>query len=462
MTADRQDGRKTAHLIEWALFLAVVGGFIRMAWMTIDKGYFPQPFFWDSDDTWRDWFSTSVWAHETGAYDSWLTVYPPLSFVILKLFSNPACYDLAWDKEARICDWVGVGAIHLIFIFNIFLTAWVFMKVDRKTALQRSVALSAGMPMLFGLERGNLIMLCYTFVLLGFGPLVKSARLRWLCVGLAVNLKIYLISGIFVQLLRRKWLGFEGMILSVIFVYLVSYFLFGDGTPIQIFNNLVNFAGGTSFTPNQILEIWYPNTYNALYYVLADSPAPLSMFVDSRVIDTAVFVVPLAVRSGQVIIILAAIATWLRPEAVPPYRVTFLGIALAMITTETSAYTQPLLIFFVFLESWKGWARPAAITACYILCIPGEILLSSATPTIQYSFIGGRYVVFEQGLALGMFLRPFLLLFCTYMLGLYTIWEVFRDVRRQGWKDRWRFRNDWPLLPRIVRPRPPAVTADPG
>lgn len=444
--------------VEWLFFAAIVAGFLYSAVLYVNTGYLNQPFFWDSDDTWRDWFSTSVWAHETGAYDSWLTVYPPLSFVLLKLLSDPTCYDLAWDKQARICDWVGIGAIHAIYLLNIFLTAKVFLRLDRRTAVQRSFALTAGMPMLFGLERGNLIMLCFTMVLLGYGPLVKSARLRWLCVGLAVNLKVYLIAGVFTQLLRRRWIAFEGMIYSVVVVYVVSFCLFGDGTPVQIVNNLVNFASGTSFTPNQVLEIWYPNTYNALYFVVADSPAPLSMFLDSRQIDLIIWIIPTMVRSGQLAIVCAAIAIWLRPEAVPPFRATFLGVAIAMITTETSAYTQPILIFFVFLESWRGWLRPIAISACYILCIPGDIPIGPPTLTFQYSFLSGRYVIFEQGLALGMFLRPFLLLICAYTLSALTIVEVFNDIHQQGWSHRWRFRRDAPILPRVVRPSAPLAS----
>src|SRR5205085_286297 len=103
----------------------------------------------------------------------------------------------------------------------------------------------------------------------GYGPLVRSARLRWILIGLAVNFKIYLVAGVFVHLLKRRWLWVQGVVLATVGIYLVSYLIMGEGTPIEIFDNLVNF--GTGIKPNQILDFWYSNTYNALQYVIVES-----------------------------------------------------------------------------------------------------------------------------------------------------------------------------------------------
>lgn len=445
--------RRKGEWIEWVMALAVLAGFIYMAVLTVQNGYFPQPFFWDADDTYRDWFSTAIWAYDPGAYDTWLTVYPPLSFVVLKVFSLSSCYEFAFDKTARACDWVGIVTIHLLYVVNAVLISKTMMKIDRQTALPRSFALVAGMPMIFGLERGNLILLCFTCVLLGFGPLVKSARWRWLNVGIAVNLKIYLIAGIFIHLVRRRWRWFEGTLIATVVVYLLSFGLYGAGTPGEIYANLVNYATGT--TPNNVLDIWYPNTFVPLHYVLAESDAPVTLFVSSDLIKLILFLIPLFTYTAQATIVAAAAATWLRPEVVPPFRLTFFAFALAMITSEASAYTQPILFLFVFMERWSGWARPAAIVCCYVLCIPGEIWLGAPAPTLQYSYISGRYVFYEAGLSLGMFLKPLLLMMPAYFLGIMTIRDVWRDIRFQGWKDRWRFRGDLPLLPGVARPQRP-------
>jgi len=443
--------RSNLQWLEWLLMIAVAAGFVRMAYLTVKLGYLPQPFFFDTDDTWRDWFSTAVYAHEGGAYDSWLSIYPPLSFVILKIVGLPRCYEFAFDKPARQCDWVGVGAIHLIYIINIILAARFFLKLDRRTALQRSFSLLVGMPMLFGLERGNLALLCFTFLLLGFGPLVKSARLRWIFVGLAINLKVYLICGVIAQLLRRRWLWLEGVLIATLGIYLITFAIYGAGTPKEIYDNIVNWSSGS--TPNNPLDIWYPNTYIPLEYVLSKSTAPINYLLDSRVINFALTAIPIATHSAQAIILLASVAAWLRPEVVPVSRLTYFGLAFAMIASETSTYTQPFLFLFIFMESWKGWARPLAIAVCYILCIPGDIIIGQPAPVFEFSYIAGHYVTAEYGLSVGMLLKPFLLLVPAYSLGMLTIFDVWKDVRGQGWRDRLRFRRDRPLLPGIIAPQ---------
>ncbi len=442
--------RQGGLIIEYGFALAVLLGGLRMAWLTIRDGYFPQPFFFDTDDTWRDWFSVAVWAHETGAYDSWLSIYPPLSFAFLKIVGVPGCYEYAPVTTVRDCDWIGVVALHAIFVVNIFLTARTFLKIDRRTALPRSFSLCASMPMLFGLERGNLVLLCFTFLILGFGPLVKSGRMRWIYVALAVNLKIYLIAAVATQLLRRRWLWVEGVTIAIAVIWLISYMIYGAGTPLEVYSNIVGWAGGS--TPGSVLDIWYPNTYLPLRYVLNESNAPINYVLDSKVIDAAILFMPLTTHSAQAAIVLAAAITWLRPEVVPPYRLAFFGVALAMITSETSTYTQPIMFFFVFMEPWRGPGRIMAIIVCYLLCIPGDILISDKTAVISFSFIGNRYVVAEYGIALGMLLRPFLFMLPAYFLSAVTIRDVWVDVRQQGWSTRWRFRSDLPLLPGVLRP----------
>lgn len=438
--------------IEKALALAVLLGGIVVLVQSFWYSYLPPPFFWDANDTWRDWFSPVVWSHQRGAYNTWLSIYPPLSFVLFKIFSTQSCYPDFDINLVRYCDWVGIVTLHGLYVGNIFLTSWVMLRLDRRTALPRAFALCAGMPMLFGLERGNIVLLCYTFILLAFGPLVKRAWARWLFVGLAVNLKVYLIAGVLAQLLRRRWLWFEGSVLAVIVVWLLSYAIFGAGSPIEVYANITNWAsqgGSPSFQ-----GVWYPNTFVPLRNVLVDPGTPLYVVMGSRQIELLATLVTGVVRLGQGLIALAAVATWLRPEAVTRHRVTFLGIAMAMITSETSPYTQPMLLFFVFNERWTGVLRPMALVCAYLLCVPGDIAFGGVAYTPQYSFLFQRYALTEQSLGLSMFARPMLLLLLTYFLSLHTILTVWRDLRGQGWAERWRLRRDAPLLPLVRKPRP--------
>lgn len=422
---------EAAHFVwlEWVLGGAVLVLGLLLAYSTYVNGYFPQPFFYDANDTWGDWFATAVWSRERGAYSIWLSIYPPLSFVILKFLSLPYCYAYADMHVARSCDWLGVATIHGLYVLNIFLTSKVFLKLDRATALPRAFALNAGMPMLFGLERGNLVLLCFTCVVLGWGPLLKSARLRWLFVGLGVNLKVYLVAGVAALLLRRRWLWVEGCAASIVLVWVASYAILGEGTPFEVYRNIVNWA--TNASPSALTDFWYSNTYVPLRYLLTESNAPVNLFLSSQQIEAAVLAIDVSVRLTQGLILIAAAATWLRPEVVSPHRAVFLGLALAMVTSETSPYTQPILFFFVFMERWQGWLRPLAISVCYLLCLPGEIRIGGDLNLIQYSFISGKYVVTSQGLGLSMLIRPLIFMLPAIFLALHTIVEVVRHYEKE-------------------------------
>ena len=116
------------------------------------------------------------------------------------------------------------------------------------------------------------------------------------------------------------------------------------------------------------------------------------------------------------------------------------------------------MFFFAFLERWRGWRKPTAIVLTYLVSLPGDITLGGGLWFLQFSYTADRYVIVERGLGIGMFLRPLGLILITSLFALDTIALVVRDVRRDGWQGRWRFRNDAPILPRVLRPRPPTRT----
>lgn len=444
--------RSASLWVEYIFSFAIIVLIARAIWHLSTYGYLPQPFFYEPSDTFMDWFNTAYWAQDQGAYDSWRTIYPPLSFIILRGLSIGSCYQGAEGVAARDCDWLALVALHAIFLLNIILIAWAFIKIDRKTALPRTIALAVGMPMLFALERGNIVILCFSFVLLAFGPLVRAARLRWLFAGLAVNLKVYVIGAIVAQLLRRRWLWAEGAMLATVGVYILTFGILGAGTPHELYSNLNDYA--TGYVAAQVLDVWYSITYQPLISLLGGETFPVTGVVGSRVSEVGLVVLPAFVLAGQAALVFAAFATWLRPEVVPTFRVAAIGIVFALITSEAGGHSQIMVILFVFMERWHGVARPFAIICCYILCLPGDIPTGMIPPVFAESYLGGRPVEMHINVALGMFLRPGLLIAIAIALSATTLHDVWQDVRDQRWRDRWRFRRDVPLLPGVARPTP--------
>lgn len=78
---------------EMLFALAILGLLVRVAYLFDQNGYLPQPFFYEPSDTFMDWFNTAYWARDPGAYDSWRTIYPPLTFVVLRSLGSDRCYE---------------------------------------------------------------------------------------------------------------------------------------------------------------------------------------------------------------------------------------------------------------------------------------------------------------------------------------------------------------------------------
>ena len=454
MTAGRSGalrGRWIEYLLAWVLVILL----IRAGWNLYTYGYLPQPFFYEPSDTWMDWFNTAYWARDPGAYDVWGTIYPPLSFVVIRLFGIDACYARSSLTSTlltiRDCDWVGIAAMHAIFALNVALIALTFRKIDPRTALPRTIALAFGMPMLFALERGNILLLTFSSFLLAFGPLLHSARLRWLFAGLAINFKVYLLGAIIALLLKRRWKWVEGALLATVLVYGLSYLLLGSGTPVEIIQNITRYAGG--FQAGQVLDIWYSITYLPLISLLEGAAFPVSSAVGSELADWGLLILPALIRTGQLLIALAALATWLRPEVVPTHRAIFLGLAMALISSEAGGYTQILIVMLVFMERWRGIARPLAIVLCYVLCLPADIIVGSVPPFVRDSYLAGRAVEIHTGVGLGVFLRPGILIAIAIALACATIRDVWLDIRLPGNRVRWRFRRDAAILPDVIAGR---------
>jgi hypothetical protein len=446
--------RRNTRTFELLLCVPIIASIGYTVWFLLKYHYLPQPFFYVPSDTWMDWYSLAKWGQRPGAYDVAQSIYPPLSFVILKFFSIPHCYTLTYSEEVRPCDWLGGVVLTLMWLANFPLTYLTFRKIDRATALPRAIALGFGFPMLFAYERGNLLLFCYACTVLAYGPLLKSARLRWFFAGMAVNFKVYMVAALLAPLLRRRWLAVEGAVICTVLVYLVTWFIMGEGSPAQLIRNLTNFSGG--FGAAALLDLWFPSSYIPVRLLL-DGQFPVYVILGSNQASVVLIVVTVLTRGVQALILFASVAAWLRPEAVPQHRLVYLALTLALSASEAGGYTQILLILFVFMERWRGIARPIAIVIAYILCISADLVFSGAPPIVRDSFLGNTFVIAEYGFGVMSLLRPGLMLAMAGLLSWVTIAAVWSDIRTGGWSGRWRFRRDLPLLPGIRRPKPLAA-----
>jgi hypothetical protein len=125
--------------IEPLLALLILAGIANSLLFLAREGYLPVPFFYEPGDTFADWFNTAYWARDPGTYDVWNTIYPPLSFVFMRLVGIDHCYptrrpfDFSAGLAARDCDWLGLVMIFAIFVLNSVLIWLTFRKINRST-----------------------------------------------------------------------------------------------------------------------------------------------------------------------------------------------------------------------------------------------------------------------------------------------------------------------------------------
>lgn len=412
-------------LPEIALALAVLASLGWTLRFFFEFGYLPQPFVFDTNDSFMDWFNTAYWANNRGIYDVWRSIYPPLSFVFLDATSLPGCY-LQSPFYARDCDWLARSTITAFYLVDVAL-AWIcFHRLDRRTAPMRTVAIALGLPMLFTLERGNLILVAFAFFIVAHGPVTASKPWRWFAAAVTINFKPYLVLPMFAHAVKRDWRTLEVAGVATVALYLVTLALVGSGTPMELASNTANwvvFQGG---------QVWNEVNYSTSYAPLLmfrTLDVPLLQFVPSRLIETIEFLVPIVIRSTQLVALAALAAAWLQPKALPAQRIAAILLGAYLVTQSPGGYTQLFLLFLVLMERWRGAGPIAAITAAYLLCLAGDWPLATVLDVTGTSWLGERTVTASFGLTAGHFIRPGLIALIVWALALDSLARVVRAHR---------------------------------
>lgn len=417
---------RSSRSIEYGFVLLILAGIAASFSFLLSAGYLPPPFVYDPTDTMMDWFNTAYWAVNGRMYDVWNSVYPPLSFEFLKIFSIHSCY----RNDAfvgRDCDWLGRSALLFSFALNAVLTFRAFYVIDRRTALARAAAMAFGLPMIYALERGNLIIPCYACFVLGHGRILRSARLKWAAVALSVNFKPYLLAAVVPYLLRRRWRWFEGAFLACGLVYLLSYAALGSGSPGEMLSSMTTYvqSGGNSLFGALYYAASYSSILNYLHFGI-----PLVRFVGSRPIETMESVLPVLIWLGEVGVAGAFVIAALRPNIVPVHRLAALSVAAALSFTEFGGYAEVFLLFLVFQERWRGPSRIVALISAYLLCVPADYALVLLAHPVEGSYLTNRTVGNDLSITLGTLVRPGLVLIIQYALTAATLAELWREPRR--------------------------------
>ena len=419
-------GPRAALLWEAFFVLLIVLGVIHTAWFLIVQGYLPQPYFYGSQSLFTDWTVSAYFAVNKGAYTAFQSVYPPLSFVFLKIFSIGRCYK-AYDDifASRECDWMAPLVLGAFFVLNIYLVYKSYRINDPPTAWMRTIAICFGLPCFYALERGNLILPTFTFFILGQSRLLKSAWMKWLSMAIAINFKPYLILAIVGHIFRRQWRWFEGCAIFGLIVYLVTYALNRDGDPIQLLSNISAFS---TTDPQGIFQrAIYASGYRPIVDLLHSS-FPLMHFMGSRPIEIMERALPLAINVGKLGIIVCFAGTILRPGVVPVTRLAALGIAWVLTAEDPGGYAVLFFFYLVLMERWRGVLMITALVITYISSISYDYIVLRISHEIILSRLTNRAAGYDLGVNVGELARPALTIIIEYALVVKSLVDIGRAL----------------------------------
>lgn len=426
MTRERDSLWSRSVLIEIFLLLLILAGATHSVWTLKTKGYLPQPFIWDPNDTFMDWYNPAYWAHREGIYSVWRAVYPPLSFAILQFVTKPSCY-ISSSFVGRDCDGLSQGLILVLYLVGMMLSYRALRQSHRQSALPRTFALTFGLPGLYLLERGNLLILCQIALAIIAAPQASRLWVNALCAAVMINLKPYLLLPVLAWGAKRNWRQVELAGFATVGIFCLSWAIVGSGSPLELAANTLNW---TQITANDVVgEMYYTTSFNSMFGVF-DRGFPILKFIGSREYELMRRSLEFAVTGTQLIAFAAIAFAVLRPRDLTFSRIALLILLFSLIGRSPGGYSELLVVFLVFLEPWRRTGPVAAIIIGYLISIPYEFIFSYLPSVATSSWLTGHAVIAQFGIGVGQFVRPFGLLLVLFLLALDTIVEITNGLIR--------------------------------
>lgn len=247
------------------LFLNLLGIFYFVNFFIL-HGYLPIPFAFDKSDTFMDLFNPMCWAYNDGRYTEWKSVYPPLVFLILRfinvLFHIGQYSEPLWIRETS--ETVIYGFVCLYFIVPFLMlktTLWRLFSPTEKILVYFMIVTST--PMLFALERGNIIIITLVFIALAMSHI---GYIRILSIALLINLKPYFALFLLFYLARKNWRSFCACVLVAGLIFLITGMIL-DKHFLNFFGNLFAFSKNSNvFSLREVMTM--PSSISAFSYVL--------------------------------------------------------------------------------------------------------------------------------------------------------------------------------------------------
>ncbi len=231
--------------------------------------YLPAPFVANKNDTLMDFYNPLFWVIKDSFYTTFNSVYPALNYFLLKIFAIGISPDQVSNSFQLRNDFPELA---LIISFIYLLIIWVVVNIGEWKKIQFCnkalifLACAISVPVLFALERGNLIFFALLF--LGLYLNASNSWSRAIFLGLLINVKPYFVL-LLIQYLNIKQFNKFDLVRSLLTTALIFFgFSFFVGINyVNFFEAFLSFSKNTTLTVEGVVAL--PHSIAALSTIKA-------------------------------------------------------------------------------------------------------------------------------------------------------------------------------------------------
>ncbi|MGM9684441.1 MAG: glycosyltransferase family 87 protein [Eubacteriales bacterium] len=239
------------------LLLSAVVFFV--VYLCIGNGSFSDLFFLRFQDLFMDYFNSVRDASQgAGVYTERHVIYPPLAnllFLICARFGASGFNYSEWESRK---SWINYpSSIFLFFLIAVACCILIFAVFSSALKRRRAVSMLFAffavfnVPVLYMLERGNILVLCY-ITLAVFAFTYNSERkvvreLGLICLAFATAIKIYPGMFMWILLADKRFREFARcMVYTLVMTIIPSFFFGGPKCLIDIIRNVTSFSSSSA------------------------------------------------------------------------------------------------------------------------------------------------------------------------------------------------------------------------
>ena len=403
------------------IFIALFTYVISIAYylyVLIYSGYLPSPFIYIKSETFMDFFNSLYWAYDNNRYLVGESNYPPLNFVLLKIINSitfagltdftilntsvPFAHSMAGTiRDIFILKFFIISSYLIIPIIIINMKYWSDINKNEKIIFYFLIILST--PLLFTLERGNLILICPLFI----GLLLTNRQiLSSISAAILINIKQYFVIIVLKKIITRKWIDFYKIIIFLIFIYLISMYYIGNHIH-EFFISIYSFSSNKAiFSTQEIMAL--PSSLSSFQsFLYSDNSCFVELFSKSFNSTKRILLV---INFIEFLIFTFTILVFISKCKIDcNINILLLICLLTNLTYKIGGYT--LIFYYPFIPIFlKMKNRAACLSILFLMGLPLDILpLIECDNGTQYSYLMNLSIDNPTWiLGYGSFIRPVL------------------------------------------------------